>query len=413
MLNFKIAFKFIFKKPIQSLITILIITIGVAVFYFIYNASQGLKKVVLSATAETGSHLYIKGDFDFDSYSDNSVSDFREELFNNDNRLKTISYALTLPSIVNRLYLNRDFPVLLKGMDFKEGANIQNIRSRIASGDDNRLPKTLIDDPNFFGEVAVGHLLAQKLGFNDPQDAIDAPLKFDIVIDKKTIETVIFKVVSVYQSSYLELAEKMAFTTIETLHKLEALKGKANLIELKTNNPLNSDQVEENINTTIKNYYPDSSLTNWQEGNGYIVNALYIEDTSIYIIQFFTAVSIAVGLASIIVFSLRDKLNQIGILKAMGITNFNTSLIFLIQVVFFLIIGSLLGLFLGDFLSQGFMLVFRRPTVNSPLVPLVTGIKNHYALITVLIMFSSSFLAALVPLRWIKNLRIIEVIKNE
>lgn len=411
MLNFKIALKFIFRKPIQSLITITIITMGVAIFYFIYNVSDGLKKVVLSATAETGSHLYIKGEFDFTSYEDESVTEFRDELRKKDNRIRTISYSLTLPSVANRLYRNPNLAIMLKGIDFKEGAAIQNITSRIKVKG-NKIPENT-DNDNYFGEVAIGEGLAKHLGFNNPYDAIDKPIKITVVISKTEQITLIFKVTAVYSSSYLELSEQMAFTTIETLHKIEAFKNKANLIEIKASNPLYTDQVEYNISSYVKETYANSSITNWQEGNGYIVNALYIEDTSILIIQVFTAVSIAIGLASIITFTIRDKLNQIGILKAMGLKNSNVRLIFLIQVLIFLILGNLLGLLLGDYISKFSMLVFRRPNINVPLVPLVTGINNNYSLVTILVMFLSGLIATLIPVRRAEKLKIIEVIKNE
>ncbi len=412
MLNLKIALKFIFRKPIQSIITITIITMGVAIFYFILNASDGLKKVVLSATAETGSHIYIKGEFDFISYEDEDVRDFRNTLREKDSRARTISYSLTLPSEANRLYRNFHLPIMLKGIDFKEGAQIQNITSRVKSGPYNSVPKN-IDSTNYFGEIAIGEGLAKRLGFETPESAIGKPLKVDIIISKNHKETLIFKIVSVYFSSYAELANNMAFTTIETLHKLALFEGKANLIEIKTSNPLYSDQVEYNIYDYVKETYSSSTITNWQEGNGYIVNALYIEDTSILIIQVFTAVSIAIGLASIITFTIRDKLNQIGILKAMGMKNSNMRLIFLIQVIIFLIIGNYFGLLLGDFISKYFMVIFRRPSSNAPLVTLVVGIKNSYSRITVLVMFISGLLATLIPVRMAEKLKIIEVIKNE
>lgn len=412
MLNIRIALKFILRKPIQSIITITIITMGVAIFYFIYNASAGLKKVVLSATAETGSHIYIKGEFDFTSYQDDDIKEFRNTLREKDNRIRTISYSLTLPSEANRLYRNYNYPIMLKGMDFKEGSSIQSITSRITANSYNKIPTTTTSS-NFFGEIAVGEGLAKNLGFDDPESAIGKPLKIDVIIGKNQKETLILKIVAVYASSYAELTNNMAFTTIETLHKIDGFEGKANLIEIKTNNPLYSDKVEFNIYDYVKDTYPSSSITNWQDGNGYIVNALYIEDTSLFIIQLFTAVAIAIGLASIITFTIRDKLNQIGILKAMGLKNSSMRIIFLFQVVVFLIIGNYFGLVLGDYLSKYFMIIFKRPNGISPLVPLTVGIKNNFSLVTIIVMFSSGLVATLIPVRMAEKLKIIEVIKNE
>lgn len=44
MLKFKITLNFIFKKPLQCFIFLLVIIFGMSIFYFILNSSQGLKK---------------------------------------------------------------------------------------------------------------------------------------------------------------------------------------------------------------------------------------------------------------------------------------------------------------------------------------------------------------------------------
>lgn len=413
MLNIKIALRFIFKKPLQYLFILFVVTIGVAIFYFIYNASDGLKKIVLQATAENSSYINVKGDFEFNSYDDDIITQLRTEAFENDNRITDISYTLSVSAQLNRLWLESNNTILIKGIDFNEGGNIQAIRKRINGNSLNSVPKTLDNDKNYFGEIVLGHRLMENLGFTSIEHAIGKPLKIDLLLSGNKVESFVFKIVAVHVTDQIELSEKLAFTTIETLHKINEFKGKANSIEISTTNPLNSDDVSYKLDFILNKYYDDYSLNNWQEGNKYIVNALYIEDISIILIQVFTALAISFGLASIITFTIREKNNQIGVLKALGTTNRKIIKIFLYQILLILIIGIYLGLNLGNYMSLSFMKIFKRPNSNLPLVSLTIGIKNRFSYITALTMLLSSILASLIPLKMAERLKIIEVIKSE
>lgn len=95
MLKFKIALKFIFKKPLQSFIILLVIIFGMSIFYFILISSQGLKNLVLSTTSDNTSHIYLIGDINFNGYNDPNIIKIRNELKNKDQRITDISYSYT------------------------------------------------------------------------------------------------------------------------------------------------------------------------------------------------------------------------------------------------------------------------------------------------------------------------------
>lgn len=412
MLNIRIALRFILKKPLQYLFMLFVVTLGVAIFYFVYNASDGLKRAVLSTTAEANSHITIKGDFNFSSYSNEDISNFRNDAFTSDSRIKVISYTLTVPGELNRLWLPTNSNILIKGLDFEEGGDIQFIKSRVTNGKGNNAPKTLYDDINFFGEIAIGSRLMNSLGFQEKEQALGKPLKVNVFLSDNAFETFIFKIVAVYSTDQVELSEGMAFTTIETLHKIDHFKNKANQIEINTSNVLSSDDVEYKLTKIIDDHYSDYTITNWQNGNKYIVNALYIEQVSILLIQVFTALAISFGLASIITFSIREKNKQIGILKSLGLNNLQVIKIFLFQIFVLLILGIYLGLNLGNYISLLFMKIFRRPHSGTALVNLTVGIINQHSLFTTITMLFSSLIASLIPLKMVEKLKIIEVIKG-
>lgn len=168
------------------------------------------------------------------------------------------------------------------------------------------------------------------------------------------------------------------------------------------------------MNLLSLEYYPESSVIEWQEGNEYAVNALFIEDISLIIIQVFAAIAIAFGVGGIFLLNTKQKTKQIGILKAMGVDNANTRLIFLYQALMLLIIGIIVGLMVGCGLAEMFMMVFRRPNrTNTPLVYLPTHFWNRVSLISSLVILFSSLVVIYFPIHYAEKLKVIEVIKNE
>lgn len=413
MLKIKLAIRFMLRKPLQYILILFVVIIGVSVFYFVLNVSDGLKKVVLLATAENSSYINVNGDFEFESYNDLNVKNFREQAFKNDGRITNISYTLSIPAELNRLWVNSNQTVLLKGIDFNHGGNIQKIKHRIGNSKHSRLPITLDDDSDYFGEVALGNRLMKNLGYTSAEHAFNKPLKITLMLDNNQTKDFIFRIVSVYSTDQIELSEKLAFTTIETLHKINSFKGRVNSIEISTTNPLNSDSVSHNLTNVLDNYYSNYTINNWQEGNKYVVNALYIEEISILLIQVFTALAISFGLASIITFTIREKNSQIGVLKALGLTNRKVLITFLYQIILILTIGIFIGLLAGNQISIVFMDIFKRPNSDRPLVSLTVGINNKFSYLTAGAIFLSSIIASIVPLKMAQSMKIIEVIRNE
>lgn len=134
------------------------------------------------------------------------------------------------------------------------------------------------------------------------------------------------------------------FTTIDVVQKITGINA-VNAIEMRVKDPLKSSSVLMNVESIIKEYYPNSSYTEWQSGNRYAVNALYIEEISINLIHIFTAIAITFGVSALLSFMMRDRVKQIGILKALGLNNKDTLFIVLYQVLMIAFVGIVSGVF--------------------------------------------------------------------
>jgi lipoprotein-releasing system permease protein len=97
------------------------------------------------------------------------------------------------------------------------------------------------------------------------------------------------------------------------------------------------------------------SVENWIDANEDLFSALASQGASSYMIQTFVLMSVIIGIASVLSITVLQKSRQIGILKAMGIKDRASSLIFLSQGLFLGLGGAILGMLLGTVLFLGFL----------------------------------------------------------
>ena len=99
---------------------------------------------------------------------------------------------------------------------------------------------------------------------------------------------------------------------------------------------------------------PGVEVAEWQAQNADLLVALQSQGSSSYIIQTFVLVAIALGIASTLAIAAVQKTRQIGILKAMGLSDSRSGRIFLLQALDPGGTGSLSGVALAYFLLFGF-----------------------------------------------------------
>jgi lipoprotein-releasing system permease protein len=99
---------------------------------------------------------------------------------------------------------------------------------------------------------------------------------------------------------------------------------------------------------------PDVRVVDWQEENEELLSGLAAQSASSLMIQAFVLVAVALGIASTLAVSAVQKTRQIGILKAMGMTDAAAGRIFLLQAAILGAAGVAAGIGLGYLLILGF-----------------------------------------------------------
>jgi len=132
----------------------------------------------------------------------------------------------------------------------------------------------------------------------------------------------------------------------------------------------------------------------WIATNAQFFSAVQAQSLSSTVIRLFVALSVALGIASVLVVSVIQRSKDIGILRAMGTSRGQTLRIFLIQ-------GALIGLVgavVGSALGAGGLLVFHdhvRQADGSELIPLV--LERSLFVAAALLATLTGVLAAMAP----------------
>ncbi len=147
----------------------------------------------------------------------------------------------------------------------------------------------------------------------------------------------------------------------------------------------------------------DVDVIDWQAQNANLLSALQSQSLSSYMIQAFVLVAVALGIASTLAISAVQKTRQIGILKAMGLSDRRSGLVFFFEALILGGLGSLLGVALAYFFIWGFSF--------SP-APFTIEPRLSYVLFSAAIGVGVALLSSVVPIRRTSKLDPIEVIQS-
>ena len=155
----------------------------------------------------------------------------------------------------------------------------------------------------------------------------------------------------------------------------------------------------------VRNALPSQPIvvSDWKEENAQLLSGLQSQSFSSYIIQTFVLASVVIAIASILAIKVLQRSRQIGILKAMGITDRNASLIFIYEGTMLGVLGAVAGAVLGVVMCIGF---------SSASSVLSISVDRGFVLLSTSIAILAAMLAAAIPARKSSRLSPIEVIRN-
>ncbi len=383
-LAFQIATRFLKSSKGQTILIALGIAIGVSVQIFIGSLIQGLQKSLVDTTIGNQPQITLTS-----NNEEKLIADYKEivdRISANEEEVINLSVAADGPALISKN--EETYSILLRGFNIDEADSIFNIKESLVDG-------TL---PDSEGEVLIGV---------DLKEEADISIGDEIELLANFGDTSTVTVTGFFNLGVASLNKSWTITNLETAQNVFSYDDQVTSINMQLKDVFLADTVAD----SIKERETSETLVvdNWKAQNEDLLSGLNGQSVSSIMIQVFVMISVLLGIASILAITVVQKSKQIGILKAMGIKDKDSSLIFLFQGLLLGVLGAILGVALGLLLAFTFTKFALNPD-GTPVVPLF--IDPMFITFSAVIAVAASVIAALIPARNSSKLSPIEVIRN-
>lgn len=377
-----IAWRFLLDKKLQTFLVIIGIAIGVSVQIFIGLISQGLEKTLVNKVLGYTPHItvYSKG---------GGFSDWQQEAAKIRSGFPEVKAVC--PNVDSQAWVRlgkMTIPVLVRGFNLADTNRLYNVTAAIYEG----------SSPASDNEILLGKELAERL---------DAQVGDEVSILTLGRQTINMKVVGLYDFGVAKINNAWVISNLTTAQNLIGFGDKATSIELSISDPFQADVVSQGIFNVLA--ADKLSVSNWKDQNQLLVSGIVGQRVVTLVIQFFILLATLISIVNMLTINVFQKAKQVGILKAIGVSDFSASLVFFYQAMLLSIVG--IGLGLGFFVI--FIKGFKRYIVTAQGLPVVNVTINYRFIgLSVLIIFVASVATSIFPALRCRQLNPIEVIKN-
>jgi lipoprotein-releasing system permease protein len=221
------------------------------------------------------------------------------------------------------LHSDAKSPVAILGVDPERFLAIIDVRKKIDEG--------RVDVAG--GQVVMGSALASDLG-------VDVGDKIRLVTTEGVEDVV--SIAGLFTLGNQAIDKTWVLTSLRHAQSLFALPGGVTTIDLKIADVFAADRVAAEVRERT-----GLDADSWMKLNAELLNGLSAQSSSKNLIEFFVALAVALGIASVLIVSVVQKSREIGILRAVGTPSRRVLLVFLIQGGVLGFGGSLVGSALG------------------------------------------------------------------
>jgi lipoprotein-releasing system permease protein len=353
---FRIAMTHLLSKKRQTIVAMLGVTFGIAIFIFQAGLMSGFQNMFIEQTVNTSANVRIYNDVHVADQSiyGKTVTDTTQSwiLVRNQKpkdeqpRLKNGYQMMRIienhpevvgisPFVGSQAIFNMGIAQVagrVAGVDIERENNTFNVEKYMIDGDLKRLETT----PN---GIILGEGLALKLG------AVTGDI---ITVSSAKGSALQMRVVGIHQSGVVELDNSRAYINIRNAQKLLQVDGSyitdlnIKLKDIKKAKALAADWEKQFGYTAV----------DWETANANVFSVFKIQNMVTYLIITSILIVSGFGIFNILMMIIYEKMPDIAILKATGFKDHDIRTIFLTESLVIGIFGGLLGLIAGWGLQQ-------------------------------------------------------------
>lgn len=336
-IEWTIAIKFLREGKTQSTLILVGIATGVAVIVFLTALITGLQDNIIQRTLGTQAHIKVEPPEERNRVlpiEPGSVQLLLESP--RAQRLRSINNWQEVRDVLDQLPQVTAVSPLISGPAFaRRGDALQS--TALMGIDPVRYQRIIpIEDDMVAGvfrigagDAVIGKQLAKDLGMR-----VGDKLRLDGGQGREAV----MNVVGIFELGVRELDARYVYLDMKQAQALLDLPGAATVIDLTVDDIFEAQTIARRIArlTGLK-------AESWMETNTQLMNALRSQSLSTQMISVFVALSVALGIASVLSVSVVQRTREIGILRAMGTRQSQMLRVFLLQGALFGLGGSLLG----------------------------------------------------------------------
>lgn len=385
MLPLRIATRFLKSGKGQTVLIIFGIAIAVSVQIFVGLLIIGLQLSLVDSTIGNQPQITIRPAGDNSTIKNWDIILGQVE---NVDGLDEISITATGNALVPDG--NNTLPILVQGFDLKTADQIYGISEAIYRGKQAESRK----------QVLIGRDLAEELD-------VEIGDKLPILVPDGGVN--IFEISGFYDLGVGTINKTWVIANLVTSQRLFGYGDRVTEIIMTVDQErlFDADKIAAEIEKSVGN--EDIEVTNWKDQNAELLSGLEGQSISSGVIQGVVLASVVVAISSVLSITVLQKSRQLGILKAMGISDRDASLIFVFQGLLIGLIGAVVGVALG----LGLLYAFNTFTADPNGAPLIEiYIDNNFIIRSWLIAVAASTLAGLLPARRSLKLNPVDVIRG-
>ncbi|OGW78830.1 MAG: hypothetical protein A3I73_00825 [Omnitrophica bacterium RIFCSPLOWO2_02_FULL_45_16] len=319
-----VAFRYLTSKhkekfiSVISLIAILGIAVGVAALIVVIAVMSGFDNDLKEKIIGTNAHVVIESD-----YGVTPSAEFLAKVLSTPHVLFASFY------LHGQALIRKDenvTGVIVKGIEPKNEGMVSKIRSYVTNGS--------LD----LGEdgVVVGSELASRLRLK-LGDNIS-------LVSSSDTEGKTLKVKGIFTSGMYEYDMNLVYIDVKKAQELFAAPGIVSGIAIKVDDAFDAPAIKKEL---LKKMGEPFTVRTWMDLNKNLLAALKLEKTVMFLILTLIVIVACLNIASTLIMTVLEKTKDIGILKAIGASNFNVMIVFAIEGSLIGFLGTALGTFLG------------------------------------------------------------------
>lgn len=384
--EWQLATRLLKEGKIQSLLIASGIALGVAVIVFITALVTGLQKTIIERTLGTQAHIVVtEPDKTLKSSIEGDVI-FRQ-LQPRPQRTEAI---LNWPLLIQEIS---------KSKEVKAASPVLSGAAFALRGQSDKSVAILGIDPNAYNKIIPlkDYIKQGQMRLNSDEAMIGQRLADDlgvrvgdnILLLTATNRSISVRITAIFEFGIKDLDRRWVYLSLRSAQNLLDLQGQITGIDLQVYTLFNAEAIAQQL----QQQYPIKAES-WMSSNQQLMTALKSQTASTTLIRFFVLISVAFGIASVLAIAVVQKQKEIGILRAMGLSQRSVLIVFLIQGGLLGFLGSVLGSLGGMGLGKIFGLVARSAT-GEPLFQL--ALTQELFISTMLVATLTGLISAAMP----------------